>query len=308
MIEKILGIEISNPNKIIFPKSKITKFDLVSYYSKISNHILPYLKNRPLVLERYPNGINQESFFQKNTPKYYPKWIETVSVGKLEDGITRYIVCQNKKTLIYLANLATITMHVWLSNIKDLKKPDRLIFDLDPSPEVNFKSVVEIAFRLKDILTNIGLRPYVMTTGSKGLHISMAIKQEMNFRQVQTFAYSCAYIIYTQIPDLITLEMSKAKRIGKIFIDTLRNQFGSLAVAPYSVRAKENASVATPIFWQELTNKNFSSKEYNISNIFQKLKSSEDPWSDFLSDKQSLVKPHKKLIELLKQKFNKREI
>lgn len=295
----ILGINITNSDKVLFPELGLTKADIVQYYFKISKYILPYLKDHPLTLERFPNGINNKSFFQKNTPSYFPDWIERVPVQKKSSGkIVNYVVCQNRKTLIYLANLASITLHSWLSNIKKLDYPDRLIFDLDPSEEVSFGLVIEAALELKKILNSLGLAPYLMTTGSKGLHLTIPIEQKLNFEQVQLFAYGCAKVLFYKMPDKITLDMAKVKRKGKIFLDTLRNQFGALAVAPYSLRAKPGATIATPVEWKELKRSSFNSQAYNIENIFEYLNKT-NPWPDFFKKKQSLLEPHKKLIKLL---------
>lgn len=292
------GINISNPEKILFPEDNISKLDIISYYDKISPYMLPYLKNRPLVMQRYPDGIYGEAFYQKNTPDYFPDWIKTIDVAKKEGGITKYVICQNRETLIYLANLASLTFHLWLSNIKNLEIPDRLIFDLDPSPEIDFNVVIEVAQKFRKMLVDLGLNPFLMTTGSKGLHVVIPLKPKFNYEQVQLFAYGCAYILFHKEPKLVTLEISKIKRKGKVFIDTLRNQFGSLAVAPYSVRAKPKAPVATPIDWQELESKSFNSQKYNINNIFDKLKK-KDPWENFFEYQASLIKPHKKLVKIL---------
>jgi len=290
-------LDITNEDKIYFPK--ITKGELIDYYLKISPYMLQHIKDRPLMLQRFPEGINGQSFFQKNTPDYFPSWIKTIEVPK-SDGTTNFALCQNAATLVYLANFGTITFHSWLSRFTKLDYPDKLIFDLDPSTS-DFSNIIKLALLLKAILEQTGLNPYVMTTGSHGMHVVCPIQPTVDFKHVKMFADDCSTILLQKYPELITLEIRKNKRGNKIFIDTLRNQVGATAAVPYTVRPYPKAPVATPLEWDELDNpKLTSSQVYNINTIFSRLEKMGDPWKEFFKKKKSLILPRKKLDKLIK--------
>jgi len=290
-------LDITNEDKVYFPPN-ITKGDLIDYYVNVSKYMLKHIKDRALMLQRFPEGIHGQSFFQKNTPDYFPSWIKTVTVPK-SDGETHFSLCQNTATLVYLANFGTITFHTWLSKFNNLDNPDKLIFDLDPSTK-DFSKVVKVALLFKDILEKIGLNPHIMTTGSHGMHVVAPIQSTTDFKQVKTFADACGQILLKQYPDLVTMELRKNKRGNKIFIDTLRNQFGATAVCPYSVRAYEDAPVATPLYWEELNNPKLISQTFNIKNIFNRLEKIDDPWKDFFKKKKSISTAWSKLEKLTK--------
>lgn len=272
-------VEITHPEKVLFPNGT-TKGDLIDYYNTIAPWMIPYVEDRPLMMQRFPDGINGESFYQKDASAYFPSWIKQVEVPKI-GGYNNYVVCQNQATLVYLANQACITPHVWLSKVDKLDYPDEMIFDLDPSEGATFRMVCEIALSLKKLLEEIGLHPYVKTTGSHGLHVTIPLDQTHTFDEVKAFAQACARLIIEREPKLATLEIRKAKRAGKIFIDTLRNQYAATAVAPYAVRPHPAAPVATPLFWDELSNKKLTAQSFTIKNIFARLKSESNAWQGF---------------------------
>lgn len=283
-------IEISHEDKILFPKSNITKLDLVNYYLKASNLIIPFTKDRPLTLVRFPNGIGKQGFYQKNTPEYYPNWIKRIPVEKSDKSIVEYLNCKNAATLVYIANQGCITPHPWLSKLPELNNPDKIVFDLDPSSseKSNFEIVKKTAILIKEILELHNLNPFVMTTGSKGLHVIAPIKADTNFDIVRNFAKKIAEDLVSQDPKNLTTEIRIEKRGKKIFIDYLRNAWSATSVCPYGVRPKENAPVATPIFWEELKEKTLISQSYNIHNVFQKLKTDGNPWEKFEKNKKKL--------------------
>lgn len=293
-------IDITNEDKIYFPKD-ITKGELIDYYDKISEYMLKHIKDRPLMLQRFPEGITGQFFYQKNAPNYFPSWIKTVLVPKhADEGDTNFTLCQNKATLLYLANFGTITFHGWLSRFAELHDPDKLIFDLDPSVVKDFASVIKVAIIIRDLLEQVGLTPHIMTTGSHGMHVVAPIKTTVDFKYAKKFADGCARIILKQYPDLVTMQLRKDKRENKIFIDTLRNQFGATAVIPYSVRPYPKAPVATPLEWHELENKKLISQTYNIENIFDRLEQiGDDPWKDIYKKKKSLETAWSKLEKIL---------
>ncbi len=281
-------IELTNLEKILFPKSKIIKKDLIEYYYNIHPWILPHLEDRPLTMFRYPNGINKEHFVQKNISDFFPKWIKTATIKKKESESIKMVVCNDIETLIYLTNLACIEPHVWLSKITSLNKPDKLIFDLDPPSNKNLNLVIEGALELNDLLKNeFSISPYIMTTGSRGVHVVIPIINELTFAEVKSFAKKVAELLIEKKPQLFTVEIRKEKRRKKLFIDYLRNAYAQTAVAPYAVRAVESAQVATPIEWSEL--KTLDPAAFNIQTVLKRVQK-KDPWENFFKKSYSLKK------------------
>lgn len=308
-------VTITHENRILFPKSGITKGELIKYYEKIAPIMLPYMKDRLISMQRFPNGIAQEGFYQKDASDYFPEWIKRVPVKKQEGGTVNYVVCNNAATLVYLANQACITNHIWLSRIDKLNNPDRMIFDLDPAgfgrvasgasgrtgakqdqSSNGFIYVQQAAEIIKDFLEDLGLCAFAMTTGSKGMHIIVPLKRKYSFDEVRQFARSVATVLVKKYPERFTLEMRKQKRGKHIFIDTLRNAFGQTGVAPYSVRPKENAPVATPLFWKEVSDIKLTPTKYTIKNIFKRLDDVGDPWEKIDEKACSLDLAQKKIL------------
>jgi bifunctional non-homologous end joining protein LigD len=271
-------VAITSPDRVLFPASKITKADLIDYYEAIAPVMLPYMKDRLLTMQRFPEGIQGESFYQKDVPDYFPSFIKRVVVPKQEGGVVHYMVCDKQATLVYLANSACITPHLFLSKVDKLHYPDQMIFDLDPSQGHDFEAIKKVALLLKQLLEDDGLVPFVKTTGSRGLHVQVPLRRSAHFDQVRAYAYTIAEKIVTEYPKQTTLETRKTARGKKIFIDVLRNSFGATAVSPYAVRAHEHAPVATPLEWHELGEKKLLSTTYTINNIFKRLQEMGDPW------------------------------
>ena len=285
--------EITNKEKILFAKSKICKEDFVTYYKKIAKFILPLIKDRPLSLKRFPNGINHEMFFQKKVMDYYPKSIKTVLVKREGKTPIKMPVITDLNSLLYIANQVG-EFHPWLCKIDKLNYPDRLIFDLDPG-KGSFLKVIDAAKDLKKILDDLKLPSFLMTTGSKGLHIVIPIKREKPFDEVRAFAKNIGTILVNKYPSKYTLETRKDKRKNKVFIDYLRNAFAQTAIAPYSVRALEKAPIATPINFKEL-NKNLNSQKFNLQNIFSR---KQNPFASLNSKNVSLKTAMKKVQKSL---------
>jgi len=291
-------IELKNEKKVFFPENDITKGELIEYYHRISDTLLPFLKSRPLSLERYPDGINKEGFYQKELPDYFPDWIDSVSISKKEDGTIRQAECNNVETLVYLVNQGTISLHPWLSTSQNLYKPNKLVFDLDP-PEGNFEIVVKGANALRNLLENeLGLNAFVMTTGSKGLHVCTPIYPDLEFEKTRHFAKQAADLLANQYADTFTTETRKNKRKNRLFIDYLRNAYAQTSIAPYSVRAIEGATVATPLDWDELSRNDLHGQRYTIKNIFKRLSRKADPWKDFKNHASSPVQASDRLKKL----------
>ncbi len=289
-------IKITNPDKILFPKAKITKIDFVNYYHRIAKIMIKHVKNRPVTMRRFPNGVTKDMFYQKDAGKYMADWISLQPVKKSTGGTIEYILAANEATLVYLANLVCVP-HVWLSRAPKLNYPDRMIFDFDPGKGVGFAMVRWGAKEVKKVLEKIGLKPFVMTTGSRGVHVTVPIKRLYDFDQVRDFSQDVAKYLVKKYPKKLTLEMRKAKRGKRIFLDTLRNAWGATAVAPYAVRAKEGAPIATPITWTELSS--VTSTKYTIKNIFQRISRKGDVWKNIEKSSCALKTARKKLDDLI---------
>jgi len=292
-------VETSNEEKLFFPDENITKDDLINYYQEIADKMVPYLKERPLVMKRYPDGIKGESFFQKEIGDYFPDWIERVKVKK-KGGTVTHVQCDNAATLVYLANQACIELHPWLSRSDKLHYPDQLIIDLDPSGD-DFSQAVFGARVLKELFDELDLKAFLKTTGSRGLHVLVPLDRRANFDKVREFAQDTAKLLAQRHSDKLTIEARKAKRRGRLLIDTARNAYAQTAVAPYAVRAKPGAPVATPLDWDELANKKLNSQSYNVRNIFRRLGRKTDPWKDLPRLGRSLKEARRRLDAILEK-------
>lgn len=294
------NVEIINPDKVFFPKSGIPKQDLISYYKNVADCMLPYLKDRPLTLHRFPDGIGKEGFYQKDRSEHFPRWIKSVLVKK-EDGQVDMVICNKTATLIFLINQGCITPHCWLSRKDKLHCPDKMIFDLDP-PKDGFGLVVEAAKDLKQLFENqLDLKPYVMLTGSTGIHVVVPIRRYHRFDKVRAFAKNISEYLAKQYPKQYTTEVRVQKRKGRLFLDYLRNAYAQTGVAPYAVRPIEEAPVATPLEWQELNDKDLGPQSYNIRNILKRLSQKDDPWKDMMRHARSLDKAEDRFKALMKK-------
>jgi bifunctional non-homologous end joining protein LigD len=294
-------VPLSSLDKVLFPEAGLTKGDLVRYYRRIAGRMLPYLRERPLTLHRFPNGIQAGGFIQQQAADYFPAWIDRATVEK-EAGTITHAVCNNEATLVYLANQGVITPHVWLSRTDRPHHPDRMIFDLDPPGDAHagttFDPVRRAARAVRALLNDLGLSAFVMTTGSSGLHVVTPLDRSADFEAVRAFARTAAELLATQHPDALTTEQRKEKRRGRVFLDTLRNAYGQTAVPPYAVRARASAPVATPLDWEELGQRDLHPQRYTIGNLFRRLSQKEDPWAGIEQQAHALAEPHHRLTDL----------
>lgn len=288
------NVEVTNVNVVVFGKSGITKGDLADYYYRIAPVMIPYVKDRALTMRRFVRGIEREGFYHKDAPDYFPSWIKRAEIEKQDGGAVQYVVAQNQATLVYLAHQYCISMHPMLSRIDKLDYPDTMVFDLDPSG-TDFIDVIQTAYDTKEILESYNLVPFVKTTGSRGLHVVVPLRRTVDFDTVREIARSIACEIVERNPQKRTLEVRKQKRGSKVYIDIARNAFGQTAVAPYSVRARANAPVATPLEWDELHNSKLRSNTYTLKTIFKRLETVGDPWEDMYRHARSCTSLYKKL-------------
>ncbi len=272
-------IDLTHPDKVLFPDDGLTKRDLVDYYRRIADVMVPLIRERALTLHRFPDGIGAEGFYQQQVPDHFPDWIARASLPRADGKTVTRCVCNDAATLAYLAGQACITPHAWLARRDRPHHPDRMVFDLDPSDD-DF-SVVRMAARvLRGVLDDIGLTGFVMTTGSRGLHVVVPLDAATGFDAVRDFAQRVARAATARAPDHLTTEQRKQRRRGRLYLDIMRNAYGQTAVAPYAVRPRPGAPVAMPLDWGELGNGGLRADRYRIGNAFRRLAQKSDPWRD----------------------------
>jgi bifunctional non-homologous end joining protein LigD len=269
------AVEISHPDKVLFPEDGITKAELAAYYRDVAPAMLPHVRGRPANLQRFPGGIGEAGFFQQEMPAHFPDWIESVVVAK-EAGELRHVVIDDAETLVYLANLGCITPHVWLSRSPRLEQPDRMIFDLDPESAGDAR-VRHAALRLGALLRELGLVPFVKTSGSRGFHVEVPLRAEAEFDAVRHFADAVAGLLARHHAEQLTVETRKRQRRGRIYLDTLRNAYAHTAVPPFAVRARRGAPVALPVSWEELE-EGVTPDRFRLRDVPELLAGRADPW------------------------------
>ena len=282
----VAGVGITHPDKVWWPEEGITKMDVARYYGAISPRILPWLRNHPLTAERCPEGMRGECFFQKNFLENLPAGIPTQAIPAESDGeIVHYIIGGEKKTLLELVNLGCIAIHVMNCEIDSLDHPDWLTFDLDPSSG-KFADAAKAASVLRKILVELRVRSYPKTSGGKGIHVLVPLERGPHQKKVRDFARRISNEMASRSPELITVEMSKSKRQGRVFVDWLRNAFGQTIAAPYSARRRPGCPISTPLDWDEVT-PGLDPLRFNLHTIEGRL-GPKDPWADFWVSRQPL--------------------
>lgn len=272
-------VRLSNTGKVLFPADGVTKGDLVGYYREVAPAMVPYLRDRPLAVARHPDGIDGERIFQKNVPEYVPGWVRRVRVPK-QDGEVLQAVCDDAATLVYLANQACVEFHVFLSRVDRLDDPDQLVFDLDPPDASRFADARRTALRLRRLLEeDLELTTFVKTTGGKGLHVHVPLDRDAGFDDVRDVAREIAEILARAYPDEMTTEQRKDRRGDRLFLDVMRNAYAQTVVAPFSVRARPGAHVATPLHWDEVEDPTLTPGRFTVSSIAERLNAADDPWS-----------------------------
>jgi bifunctional non-homologous end joining protein LigD len=291
-------IEIVRPDKPLFPGG-VTKADLAGYYERVGSTMLPHLAGRPLNLERYPDGIEGQRIIQQHASAYFPSWIGRVEVPASK-GKVEHVVARDPATLVYLAGQACITFHRWLSRRDRLDRPDQLVIDLDPS---NGKpaDVRRAARIIGELLSELGLVPWLMSTGSRGYHVALSLQRRGDFDTVRAFARDLGRVAAAREPRLFTTEQRKAKREGKILIDIQRNAYAHTSVAPYSVRPRPGAPVATPMHWDELDDAGARPDRWTVDSIPERLGRGGDPWREITRRPQTLAAARKQLDAALEE-------
>lgn len=292
--EKIISInrhrvKLTNLDKIYWPDEGYVKGEMLEYYEQYGDLLLPYLKDKPISLHRFPNGIGADSFFQKDVDlKQIPDWVKTVPIyAESTDKNIDYMVCNNRATLLFIANLGSIEINPWLSTYKKIENPDFAVLDIDPNG-ADFDSVIEIGLTAHRIFQQVGVADYIKTSGSTGLHIYLYVKQRYTYEVVRDFIQLIGEIIHEEHPDTTSLIRDPKKRKGLIYLDFLQNRRGQTIAAPYSIRPKPGATISTPLHWEEVK-KGLDIRQFNLKTITERLKKVEDPWKTFF-DKPSNIK------------------
>ncbi|MEO6990786.1 MAG: non-homologous end-joining DNA ligase [Candidatus Baltobacteraceae bacterium] len=283
------SLSVSNLDKVLFPDDGFTKGDVIAYYRSVAAAILPHLRGRPLTLQRYPNGIDGSSFFEKEAPRGTPAWMQTVTVAS--DGgarEVRYLLCDDEASLAFVANLAAIVLHVWTSRVPDLDAPDYLLFDLDPWEGCTLSTLARVTLRVRESLLEIGLEPLVKSTGGSGLHVMVPLADGYTYDFVKGFAELVARRVNALEPDRTTLQRALAKRdAGTVYLDWVQVGRGKTYVVPYGLRARAGAPVSCPLRWDEveaMARKRARSTEpefvrYSLRTVPKRLATFGDPWT-----------------------------
>jgi bifunctional non-homologous end joining protein LigD len=292
-----IHVEITHPDRVLFPADGITKGDLVDYYSGVADVMLPHLKGRPLTVQRFPRGIGEKGFIQQDFADSMPDWMGAAEVAK-QDGTVVHPVAEHREALVWLANQNCITLHAWQSRQGRLDRPDRLVFDLDPL-DSDFPAVRATARALADVLDDLGLASYLQTTGSRGLHVVVPVSGDTDFDTAREFTRDVADLVAADDPAHRTVEARKSKRGRRVYLDIMRNAYAQTAVAPYPVRARRRAPVATPLEWDELSNRGLRPDQFTIRAIPKRLAGQRDPWADLHRHARALSRPRDRVSKWL---------
>jgi bifunctional non-homologous end joining protein LigD len=269
-------VKITHPERVLFPDDGITKGDLADYHRTVADALVPHLRDRPLMLQRFPEGIGGSGFYQKEAGRGVPGWIRTVAVDK-EGGVVNHPVVDDEDALLALTNLSVVSFHRWPSRADRLATPDVLVIDLDPSTD-DFDAVRQAAHWTREVLDELDLAAYLQVTGSRGLHVVVPLDRSADTGAVDGFAADVARVLAARHPEALTAEFSKSARKGRLYLDTARNGWAQTAIAPYSVRPRRGAPVATPVTWDELEDPTTRPDGWTLHTIPDRLAEVGDPW------------------------------
>lgn len=289
----IISEVLTNPDKMFFPEAELTKKDILTYYYLMADYILPYLRNRPLVLKRYPNGITGKSFYQKEMPSYAPVWLKSVPIYH-EDANkeVNYIVIDDPRSLLWVINQGAIELHAWLSQVGNINFPDLIIIDLDPEPPAMFKDCLVVASLVRELLLKLGLDAWPKTSGATGMHLFIPIKPIYSFQETTEAAKELLKVILEVYPERTTMEHIIDKRTGKVYLDYLQNARGRSMAFPYSIRPFPQATVSMPLSWEEIQEQKVFPGDFTVKNVWARVQQK----GDYM---QGLLKENYKLESLL---------
>lgn len=292
---EIEGMEVSNLGKVYYPKVGFTKGQVIDYYVKIAPVLLPHLKDRPITLKRYPNGVEGFFFYEKQCPSHRPKWLKTTAVPKSEGGEVNYCVINDVKALVWAANLADLELHTFLHRAPAIQKPTALAFDLDPGPPADILLCCEVGLWIKGLFEKLGLQSFAKTSGSKGLQVYVPLNTNVTYEQTRPFAKAVAETLESHAPDKVTARMQKALRKGKVMVDWSQNDDFKTTVSVYSLRAKEHPTVSTPVTWEEVEKALRQEKplQFEADEVLRRVKRKGDLFDAVLKLKQKLPRLEK---------------
>jgi bifunctional non-homologous end joining protein LigD len=288
------SIAVSHPDKVLFPDDGVTKLELARHYADVGPLMLPHVRERPVTMHVFPGGIAGSGIYIKKAPPHFPGWIDGVTVDK-EGGTVEMALANDTATLVFLANQNCITPHVWPARADDLTSPDRVVFDFDPPDGTDFADVRAAARATGVMLRDLGLAPFAMTSGSRGLHVVAPLRRGPGWKEVRAFAHGVGERLVADDPDHLTVEHRIANRGGRIYVDTTRNAYAQHAVAPYAVRARPGAPVATPLRWEELDDSHLAANRWTIRTIGDRLADGGDPWKGIGRHARSVAKAAERL-------------
>ncbi len=286
-IRKQTKAEITHPDRVLYPAAGLTKLDVIEYYLGVAPFLLPYLRGRPLTLHRFPGGVAETGFYEKDAPAGTPAFVETFTHWAEAPGRdVRFVLCNNLDTLVWLANIAALELHATLSRAASYDSPDLLFVDIDPEPPFDFDEVIAIARVVRDHLEGRGLRSFVKTSGKKGLHIVVPLAAGPSFSALREFAHGVGKAVAKDTPHVVS-ELPRSREKGTVFADYLQNATGKTMVAPYSLRATPGATVSAPLRWEDLR-RGVRPEDYTYRAILSR---KEDPWRDLFGDRQEVPRP-----------------
>jgi bifunctional non-homologous end joining protein LigD len=288
-------LSLTNLDKVLYPKTGFTKGQVIDYYARIAPVLLPHLKDHPLTLKRYPGGVDQEYFFEKNATKHRPDWVKTAPIWS--EGNQRnvnYILANDLSTLVWIANLAAIELHPSLSLAKDISSPRSMVFDLDPGPPANIVQCCQVGMWLREIFEHFGLQSFPKTSGSKGLQIYVPLNSPTSYDVTKPFAHALARLLENEHRELVVSDMKKQLRVGKVFVDWSQNDQHKTTISVYSLRARERPTVSTPVKWEEveqaLKKKDATLLVFEADQVLDRVQKMGDLFEPLLTLKQKLPK------------------
>ena len=283
-IRDLTRVRLTRLEKVLYPEVQVTKQDVITYYIHMAPLLLPFVRNRPLTMHRFPDGVDRQGFFEKDAPAGTPDYIEIFTHwSETTERDVHFVLCNNLDTLIWIANLASLEIHTTLSTTGSFNSPDLLLFDIDPEPPLKFDDVIEAAFVVREQLEQDGIRPFLKTSGKKGVHIVVPLTGGYRFNEVREYAHRIGRDIARNTPHVVS-EFPRSRDAGTVFIDYLQNAHGKTMAAPYSLRATPSATVSAPLRWEEL-HRGVRSEDFNIKTMLSR---HEDPWRDIFDARQKI--------------------
>jgi bifunctional non-homologous end joining protein LigD len=293
-------VDVSNLDKVFYPKTGFTKGQVIDYYVKISPYLLPHLKGRPVTLKRYPNGVEGLFFYEKQIPPSHPEWVKTTNVKRKDGSEINYCVFDSLPVLVWAANLADLELHTFLHRAPAIQTPTALAFDLDPGPPADIVLCCQVGLWLKELFEKLKLKSFAKTSGSKGLQVFVPLNRPANYEQTKAFAHAVAESLEREFPKIVVSRMQKNLRVGKILVDWSQNDPHKTIVCVYSLRGKNHPTVSTPVTWEEvvraLKKKSAQLLTFEAADVLKRVKNHGDLFAPVLSLKQQLPQFHSELL------------